>query len=249
MSDANASHLHNAPPVTTITMPQLQLDPMEAQLEAREFSRYLLAKSFFDCREYDRCAAVFLPPTLPKGPIVPSSISTTKTSPRSARDRTSYKGKGKIVSSQGKGLEELRDSVAGLSQKSLFLALYAKFMAGEKRKNEESEMILGPADGDVTVNKELNGVGMILEDWFKRRSETSTDTQGWLEYLYGIVLLKGKNEEAAKQWLLRSVHIYPYNWGAWQELSSLIGTAEDVRQPVGFKIENNLLIITHSLAP
>ena len=230
MSDANASHLRNAPPVSTTTMPQLQLDPVEAQLETREISRYLLAKSFFDCKEYDRCAAVFLPPILPKGPIVPSSVSATKTPPRSVSDRTSSKGKGKLPFSQGKEFTELRDSVVGLSQKSLFLALYSKYMAGEKRKNEESEMILGPADGDITVNKELNGIGMILEDWFKRRSETSSDTQGWLEYLYGIVLLKGKNEEAAKQWLLRSVHIYPYNWGAWQELSSLVGTAEDVRQ-------------------
>lgn len=102
-------------------------------------------------------------------------------------------------------------------------------MAGEKRKNEESEMILGPADGGITVNKELNGIGIMLEDWFKRRSEKSSETQGWLEYLYGIILLKGKNEEAAKQWLLRSVHVYPYNWGAWQELSSLIGTTEQVR--------------------
>ena len=229
MSDADVPHLHNATPASTATMPQLQLDPVEAQLEAREFSRYLLAKSFFDCKEYDRCAAVFLPPTLPKGPIVPSSLSATKTPSRSTRDRTTLKGKSKLTFPHEKGVADLRDSVAGLSQKALFLALYSKYMAGEKRKNEESEMILGPADGGVTVNKELNGIGMILEDWFKWRSEKSSETQGWLEYLYGIVLLKGKNEEAAKQWLLRSVHIYPYNWGAWQELSSLIGTAEQVR--------------------
>jgi anaphase-promoting complex subunit 8 len=30
-----------------------------------------------------------------------------------------------------------------LSQKSLFLALYAKYLAGEKRKEEETEMVLG----------------------------------------------------------------------------------------------------------
>ena len=39
-------------------------NPEEAALEAREAHKYLLAKSFFDTREYDRCSAVFLPPSL-----------------------------------------------------------------------------------------------------------------------------------------------------------------------------------------
>jgi anaphase-promoting complex subunit 8 len=43
------------------------------------------------------------------------------------------------------------------------------------------------------------------------------------------VLLKGRNEELAKTWLIRSVHQNPFHWGAWQELNDLLGSIEDVR--------------------
>ena len=59
-------------------------------------------------------------------------------------------------------------------------------MAGEKRKDEESEMILGPADSGATVNRELLGLGQRLEELVSERSGHDGDTsssQGWLEYL------------------------------------------------------------------
>lgn len=189
--------------------PASPTDLVEAALESREAHKLLLAKAFFDCREFDRCAAVFLPTTLPRVPI----------------DGTS-RGKGKAKVKANASRPTL--PVSALSQKALFLALYAKYLSGEKRKDEESEMILGPADGGVTVNKELNGIAAILEQYFAERQATAKDGGGWLEYLYGIVLAKGKNEELAKEWLIRSVNIYPFNWGAWQELANLLNTIEDV---------------------
>ena len=223
---------------TTTAMPQVQIDLLEARLEARELSRFLLAKSLFDCKEFDRCAAVFLPAVLPEGPVMPSSSAPSWKSSQVARYRSSMtKGmKGSLSFTQLDDQRGSKDKIVRLSQKALFLALYAKFMAGEKRKNEESEMILGPADGGVTVNKELNGIVMILQEWFKQSDDKSRNSQGWLEYLYGIVLSKGKNEDAAKEWLVRSLHLYSYNWGAWQELSSLIGTVEEVCSMYLFEI-------------
>jgi anaphase-promoting complex subunit 8 len=205
------------PPQTPVRTPPK--DRIEAQLEAREIHKFLLAKTYFDCREYERCAAVFLPGTLPKG-----SINTS--SPQSAKAKSAAKGKAK-AGTPTKAKFPL-ESISGLSQKALFLALYAKYISGEKRKDEESEMILGPQDGGVTMNKELNGISTILEEWFSSLASNGRQGQGWLEYLYGIVLAKGKNEKQAKQWFIRSVHLYPYNWGAWQELSSLFGTVEEV---------------------
>jgi len=117
--------------------------------------------------------------------------------------------------------------IRGLSQKALFLALYAKYMAGEKRMNEESEMILGPQDGGVTPNKELPGLSAVLEEWFAYLPASGRQPQGWLEYLYAIVLAKGKNEKQALEYCFQSVRCYPYNWGAWQELQSLLGSAEE----------------------
>lgn len=91
-------------------------------------------------------------------------------------------------------------------------------------------MVLGPADGGMTANRELADLARGLEGWFSERSEKDLQDsgQGWLEYLYGVVLLKGRNEEGAKRWLVRSVHLNPFHWGAWQELSDLLGSIDDV---------------------
>lgn len=48
---------------------------------------------------------------------------------------------------------------------------------------------------------------------------------------YGMVLAKDKSEDEAMKWLIRSVHLYPMNWGCWQEMTSLINQVEDVRTP------------------
>lgn len=202
-------------------------DPQEAQMEARETSKYLLAKSYFDCREYDRCAAVFLPLNVSREPLSENASSNVTT-------RTPTKiGKGKAKeTASNPSVRPIRPQniLPRLSQKSLFLALYARYLSGEKRRDEDSEMILGPADGGATVNKELLGLGRSLEGWFTDREDAGNDrsNQGWLEYLYGIVLLKGKSEEAGKKWLIRSVHLWPFNWGAWLELSELLTTVDDV---------------------
>lgn len=45
---------------------------------------------------------------------------------------------------------------------------------------------------------------------------------------YGMVLAKEKNEELALYWLIRSVHLFPMNWGCWLEITSLISRIEDV---------------------
>jgi anaphase-promoting complex subunit 8 len=210
------------PPCPTVVT--TNLESAEAKLEARELHKFLLAKSYFDCREYDRCAAVFLPSRLPR-----STASTA--SPLKAKQPTPSLRKGKSKASTNPSIPP-RNQFPQLSQKALFLALYAKYMSGEKRKDEDSEMVLGPQDGGATVNKELVGLGRGLEGWFAERKEGQEERygQGWLEYLYGIVLAKGKNEEEAKSWLIRSVHLYPYNWGAWLELSELLGNVEEVCQ-------------------
>ena len=43
------------------------------------------------------------------------------------------------------------------------------------------------------------------------------------------MLAKRKNEEEAIIWLIKSVNLYPWHWGAWLELSDLIANVEQVR--------------------
>lgn len=151
-------------------------DQEEAALEAKEISKFLLAKSLFDTKEYDRCAAVFLPDSVLTAVLV--------SQPESKTTRTKSKGKGKLRSSLDASLAGI--PLPNISQKSLFLALYAKFMSGEKRKDEESEMVMGPQDLGTIVNKQLVVVGRYLRAWFQQRTTEEgevTGSQGWLEYL------------------------------------------------------------------
>jgi anaphase-promoting complex subunit 8 len=41
-------------------------------------------------------------------------------------------------------------------------------------------------------------------------------------------LAKEKNEELALYWLVRSVRLFPMNWGCWLEMTPLITRVEDV---------------------
>jgi anaphase-promoting complex subunit 8 len=203
---------------TSATVVTTNTDPYEARMEAKEIHKYLLAKSYYDCKEFERCASVFLPSGLPKAPL-----SNVQTTPKPQNPFNGRPSKGKDRDS---GSGRLADDLPNISQKSLFLALYAKYISGEKRKDEESEMILGPADKGSVTNKELPDLARLLESYFSLREGQHGD--GWLEYLYGVVLAKGKSEEQAKQWLIKSVHIFPYNWGAWLELNELIGSVEEL---------------------
>jgi anaphase-promoting complex subunit 8 len=157
------------------------VDPEEAYLETKELSKYLLAKSFFDCREYDRCAAVFLPDAL-----LSSVLISKAESPATATSKA--KGKGRASDATRSSTPA---NVPRLSQKSLFLALYAKVLSGEKRKDEDAEMVMGPQDLGTVTNKQLLVVGKYLAAWFESRTtedEEAVGSQGWLEYLCEPVL-------------------------------------------------------------
>ncbi|KAK4964861.1 Anaphase-promoting complex subunit 8, partial [Elasticomyces elasticus] len=227
----------------TPALPGFQTDPEEARLESRELPRYLMAKSFFDCREFDRCAAVFLPNFVPQGSLAKELPTLVKAWPPLG------KGKAKVTTGS-ENSNTKKNSKSRLSQKALFLSLYAKYLGGEKRKDEESEMILGPADGPVTSNKELSRITRVLEEYFSAQAglENVGASHGWLEYLYGIVLSKGKNDSMAKTWLLKSVNLYSWNWGAWLELAALIGSVEELGQVMPLLPQNLMTFIFHIYA-
>ncbi|KAK5735343.1 Anaphase-promoting complex subunit 8 [Elasticomyces elasticus] len=234
-------------------------DPKEARLEARELPRYLLAKSLFDTREFDRCASVFLPIQVPHSTPGPQITGPTRISLGSSQNqyklpldatRLKLNLKGNIPLDSKQSSRFLGAALPkNLSQKSLFLALYARYMSGEKRKNEDSETILGPSDGPMTANKELPSILAVLEEYFASRGglQDLSNSQGWLDYLYGLCLLRSsKSSDAlAKQWLLRAVNIQPYNWSAWLDLSSLINSVEDLQQLSPHLPKNIMTLLFH----
>lgn len=227
------------------SLPNIQTtsrDPREARREAKELPRYLMAKSFFDCREFDRCAAVFLPSQMPHA--TPSYEAITPSGVRATPIKETRMPLGSTKSRTQK-LKRAPPPPApkNLSQKSLFLALYARYLSGEKRKQEESETILGPHDGPSTANKAVPDIAAILEEYFNSRGglQDFTNSDGWLDYLYGIILIKSKSERLAMQWLLRSVNLNPWNWSAWLELASLIEGPEQLDDTFKASLPKNIM--------
>ena len=43
-----------------------------------------------------------------------------------------------------------------------------------------------------------------------------------------MVLVKEKNEDAALEYLMQSVHIFPWNWGCWLEITNLVARVEQL---------------------
>jgi anaphase-promoting complex subunit 8 len=173
--DAGSSLLSDSGAVAPTILVQND-DPHEALLEAKEINKYLLAKSFFECREFDRCAAVFLPESMLSG------IAASK----EAGSTPKGKGKAKATTAASGSRSTATPKLPNISQRSLFLALYAKYLSGEKRKDEDSEMVMGPQDLGMCVNKQLLTISRYLETWFDQRKDDNGEdvgSQGWLEYL------------------------------------------------------------------
>ena len=109
------------------------------------------------------------------------------------------------------------------SPQAVFMRLHSTYIDGDRKREEESQGILGANDSKVTnanaphVLKELSS---LLES-----PQYSDDP--FLLYLYGALLLKQKSTELATETLIKSIKLYPFNWSSWSELiTSITGLDE-----------------------
>ncbi|KAI8094223.1 anaphase-promoting complex subunit Apc8 [Thamnidium elegans] len=123
-----------------------------------------------------------------------------------------------------KALFQMRqfDSVTHLLQNSksprlYFLRLYAKYLSGEKRKEELTQEVLGITEDAKSENMELD---FIYEELAEDHEKGSLDA--FSLYLYGVVLKKRNVQFKAAAVLLESIKKYQFNWSAWVELSTLV---------------------------
>ncbi|KAL1934859.1 hypothetical protein VTP01DRAFT_7041 [Rhizomucor pusillus] len=103
--------------------------------------------------------------------------------------------------------------------KSRFLRLYSKYLAGEKRKEEETQDILSTSEEMLAENAELDSIYAELSV-----ASRNKELDAFCMYLYGIVLRKRGEEEEAARVLLDSVKAYEFNWSAWMELGQIVKT-------------------------
>lgn len=97
-----------------------------------------------------------------------------------------------------------------------FMRMYALYLAGERRKEEERMELADWTDPD---NLELPS----LQNELQHLSDVG-EMDAFLWYLFGVVLKRLKQTEEATEALVRSLTAFPFNQGAWLELAPLCET-------------------------
>ncbi|KAG2226456.1 hypothetical protein INT45_014200 [Circinella minor] len=100
----------------------------------------------------------------------------------------------------------------------LFLRLYAKYLAAEKRKNERIQDMFDVIS-DNSHSKNVDELDTIYQE-LKQFQEDKLDAFNL--YLYGMLLRKKELNDQAATILLSSLKKYEYNWSAWMELGALV---------------------------
>ncbi|KAL2315127.1 Anaphase-promoting complex subunit Apc8 [Schizosaccharomyces pombe] len=160
-------------PFSSTPTGEFDLDPdmaNEKLLEVEEKNIYLLAKSYFDCKEFERAAY---------------TLQNCK------------------------------------SSKSIFLRLYSKYLAGEKKSEEENETLLNTNLTLSSTNREFYYISEVLESLHYQGNKDP-----YLLYLSGVVYRKRKQDSKAIDFLKSCVLKAPFFWSAWLELSLSIDSLE-----------------------
>jgi len=106
---------------------------------------------------------------------------------------------------------------------ALFLRLYALYLAGEKRREEETMEVADPAEKCQVRNAELKGIEELLA---ALHGQQALDGLGL--YLYGITLRGLEMMEEARRILLKSVRAFPCNWSAWLDIIATCSDLNDI---------------------
>lgn len=101
-----------------------------------------------------------------------------------------------------------------------FLSLYARYLLGEKKRDEDRLEASGPLGRPQGANTELDAVesGCQVAMASLKRQGVNSGEDPFLLYLRGLALSDLQRTDEAIACLARSLHLYPCNWGAWQAL-------------------------------
>jgi hypothetical protein len=187
-------------------------------------NRYLLAKTYFDIGEFQRCVFVLLPTN----------------EEAAGGDRS-----GALLRSPSVG-SQLR----GLAPEELFLKAYALYLAGEKAKEQEALETRDPLDRSLSINPNLKSLkteltelyleggldafglyifGVVLKE-LKIPVGTSSSQQqkssGGMEVGVGVGPVAN-----AYTVLSESCAKFPWNWSAWTDLAEVCVENEQTCAP------------------
>ena len=96
-----------------------------------------------------------------------------------------------------------------------FLHFYSRFLAGEKRRlDAQTDIIIANSLSNLEYLKELRSDLQKMND--------TDDLDGYLLYLYGVVLKKLNLKSEAQKALVKAIWKEPCLWSAWQELAFFV---------------------------
>ncbi|ODV92784.1 hypothetical protein CANCADRAFT_21590 [Tortispora caseinolytica NRRL Y-17796] len=98
-----------------------------------------------------------------------------------------------------------------------FMGLYAKYLAGECKRDQDGELILGRNSSSSTPNTYCNDLIQQLE---ARPEDVQNDP--FLLYLHGTIALQLNQHQTAIDSLIASINLFPYIWSAFVDLSRTI---------------------------
>jgi anaphase-promoting complex subunit 8 len=96
------------------------------------------------------------------------------------------------------------------SPRVIFMHFYSKYLAGEKKRVDSETDVIVSTEANLQYLKDLRAD-------LQKHYEGSDTIDGYILYLYGVVLKKLGLNQDAKNMLLESVRKEPCLWSAWQE--------------------------------
>lgn len=108
-------------------------------------------------------------------------------------------------------------------RRSVFLRLYAMYLVGEKRKEENTSDLLAPLDHSSAANEELSEIKMSLME-----RETAGILDGYGYYLLGLVYGAQNLKTEAVDCYLKAINKNPGHWGSWLELANFCSEVNDI---------------------
>jgi len=114
-------------------------------------------------------------------------------------------------------------SPSSFNQKAFFLRGYARYLQGEKEKDQLIAEAVDPLERCKIANEQLQPLQEELAPIYK---QGNLDAFGI--YLYAMVLNALKATDEAREALIQAVNAYPYIWSAWVDLALLCRNKADL---------------------
>ncbi|CAH2353520.1 anaphase-promoting complex subunit Cdc23p [[Candida] railenensis] len=199
------------------------LPPLDAD-EIFDQDKFLLAKTYFNCKEFDRAAYVL----------------------KDCRSGNALflRLYSMLISADKRSMEETDGSIKVGSSTSLSTKVGNIHPDGNKISNSGagggpggassmgngSELIGGTSDFNDFLNSKLS---KILQEINNYISKPNSKPNAFLFYLNGIIYNKKKKYGIAQTNLFHSLRLFPYNWSCWQELIASLTTYEEALTFIG----------------